>query len=74
MQAQGARRGCLRTVLWFALTGCAGWRGRALFWAVREDTDGPIRPAAIWPPVDAPGFLMLQELGPVPASIRALLD
>jgi hypothetical protein len=55
---------------------CADWlqRGRALYWPVRQDTGQPIAPAAAWPPVDAPGFLMLQELGPVPASIRALLD
>ncbi len=49
-------------------------RGRAPYWPVRQDTGQPIEPAAVWPPVDAPGFLMLQELGPVPASIRALLD
>ncbi len=55
---------------------CADWqaRGRALYWPVRDETDAPIRPAAIWPPVDAAGFLSLQELGPVPARIQVLLQ
>lgn len=54
---------------------CADWlqRGRALYWPVREGTDQPVQPAAIWPPVDAPGFLMLQEIGPLPDSVRTLL-
>jgi hypothetical protein len=54
---------------------CHDWRqrGRALYSPVREGADRPIRPAAVWPPVDAPGFLMLQELGPVPTRIRTLL-
>ena len=55
---------------------CADWRarGRGLYWPVRENADEPIRPAVIWPPVDAAGFLMLQELGLAPDSIRALPD
>ncbi len=54
---------------------CADWRSRgpAQYWPVRDETDPPIRPAAIWPPVDAAGFLGLQELAPVPDRIRALL-
>ena len=31
------------------------------------------QPATPWPPVDAAGFLSLQELGAVPADISALL-
>ncbi len=54
---------------------CAQWQGRAreLYWPVRDETEQPIRPAPIWPPVDAPGFLGLQELGPVPPRIERLL-
>ncbi|MBS0579380.1 MAG: hypothetical protein JSR36_08970 [Proteobacteria bacterium] len=54
---------------------CAQWqsRERALYWPVRDETDEPIGPAAVWPPVDAAGFLGLQELGEVPARIGALL-
>ena len=54
---------------------CARWqaRERAQYWPVREETEQPIRPAAIWPPVDAAGFLGLQELGAVPPRIAALL-
>lgn len=54
---------------------CADWlrRGRALYWPVRDDTEPPIQPAAIWPPVDAPGFLMLQEIRPAPDWLGALL-
>lgn len=56
--------------------GCADWRARgpALYWPVRDETEHPIRPAAVWPPVDAAGFLSLQEIGPVPARISALLN
>jgi hypothetical protein len=55
--------------------GCRRWqsRERAQYWPVREEAEQPIRPAAIWPPVDAAGFLGLQELGAVPAGIEALL-
>ncbi len=55
---------------------CEHWRGqpRALYWPVRDETDPPIQPAQVWPPVDAPGFLRLQELGAVPPRIQALLE
>jgi hypothetical protein len=55
---------------------CGAWqtRARALYWPVRDESDPPIRPAPIWPPVDAAGFLSLQEIGPVPARIQALLQ
>ncbi|HEX3603840.1 MAG TPA: hypothetical protein VHU43_07090 [Steroidobacteraceae bacterium] len=55
---------------------CADWRARepALYWPVRDETERPIPPAATWPPVDAAGFLSLQEIGPVPARISALLN
>ncbi len=54
---------------------CAAWlqRGRALDWPVSEGAGHRIQPAAILSPVDAGGFPMLQELGPLPESIRALL-
>ncbi len=54
---------------------CEQWLGRprALYWPVRDESDPPIRPAAIWPPVDAAGFLSVQEVGAVPARIQTLL-
>ncbi|MGH9643436.1 MAG: hypothetical protein ACRD3Q_13555 [Terriglobales bacterium] len=55
---------------------CVDWHARepALYWPVRDETDHLIPPAAIWPPVDAAGFLSLQEIGPVPGRISALLN
>jgi hypothetical protein len=54
---------------------CEQWRGqgRALYWPRRDEANPPIRPAQVWPPVDAAGFLELQEIGPVPLRIQALL-
>jgi uncharacterized membrane protein YeaQ/YmgE (transglycosylase-associated protein family) len=59
-----------------AMGTCRDWRAReaALYWPVRDETAPDIRPAAVWPPVDAAGFLSLQQIGPVPERISALLD
>jgi hypothetical protein len=47
-------------------------RAPALYWPLPGAAQTP-QPATPWPPVDAAGFLSLQELGAVPADISALL-
>jgi hypothetical protein len=47
-------------------------RERALYWPLPGAAQLP-QAATPWPPVDAAGFLSLQELGAVPADISALL-
>lgn len=53
---------------------CADYQSgqSALYWPVPGPSEiaGPAEP---WPPLDAAGFLSLQQLGPVPAEISALL-
>jgi len=55
---------------------CSEWRrqGRTVFSPTRRLLIEPIQPASIWPPVDAVGFLQLQELGPAPTDLQALTD
>ena len=49
-------------------------RGREIYWPVIDPDSNPPRPAPVWPPTDALGFLELQALGPVPPEYQRLLD
>lgn len=48
-------------------------RAKAIYWPAIDPDSDPAKPPKEWPPTDAPGFLRLQQLGPVPAEYRALV-
>ena len=49
-------------------------RDRRLYWPEIDPNMDPMKPADVWPPTDALGFLSLLRLGPVPVEYQRLLE
>ncbi len=49
-------------------------RGPRLYMPFTDSTSSPNQPAKVWPPTDTTGFLLLMELGPVPAEYQRLIE
>jgi len=54
---------------------CAAYlkEGAGRYWPFSDPQGDPEKPSAVWPPTDPPGFLSLQQLGPVPVQYGRLL-